>query len=270
MKKPDLEVIVKEACRLARAAGTFIRQESLSFDRSRVEYKGVNDLVSYVDKTAERILVDGLIPLIDGAGFITEEQTVLENEAGYKWIIDPLDGTTNFVHGLPCYCVSIGLLAGKKLVMGVVYEINFDECFYATEGGPALLNGKRIQVSATSGLNRSLIATGFPYTNYTRMEPYMKVFDYCMHHTHGLRRLGSAAADLVYVACGRLDGFYEYGLKPWDVAGGAFIVQQAAGIVTDFSGSEGFLFGEELLACSPAVHADFLPVIQKFFNSKNA
>lgn len=258
-----------DVCKVARSAGGFIREESQRFDPSRVEYKGLNDLVSYVDKTAEKIIVDGLKDLLKGATFIAEEKTIAEHDARYKWIIDPLDGTTNFVHGLPCYCVSIGLLDDTKLVLGVVYEINLDECFYSWLDGPAMMNEQEISVSSTPSLKMALIATGFPYTNYGRMKPYMEVFDYCMRNTHGLRRLGSAAADLVYVACGRLDAFYEYGLKAWDVAGGAFILQQAGGVITDFRGTSDYLFGEELIASNKMVFKEFFPVIQKSFNSYN-
>ena len=200
--------------------------------------------------------------------FITEEKTIEKNNSSFQWVIDPLDGTTNFVHGLPCFCVSIALLHNLKPVIGVVYEINFDECFHAWKDGPAFMNSKQISVSQTPDLEKSLLATGFPYTNYSRMKPYMDVFDYFMRNTHGLRRLGSAAADLVYVACGRLDGFYEYGLNPWDVAGGAFILQQAGGRLSDFSGGDNFLFGEEIIASNGKIFPDFLKVISEIFSNK--
>lgn len=265
MIAPDYIQLCKSVCLLAKEAGRFIRGEAANFDTKRVEYKGMNDLVSYVDKTAEHILVSGLKPLLADAGFITEEKTIAKNSSAYQWVIDPLDGTTNFVHGLPCYCVSIGLLHHLKPVLGVVYEINFDECFYAWHDGPAMLNDKEINVSATNELKQALMATGFPYTNYSRMKPYMEVFDYCMRNTHGVRRLGSAAADLVYVACGRLDGFYEYGLNSWDVAGGAFILKQAGGQLSDFSGHDNYIFGEEIIACNPHIFPEFLGVVKKSF-----
>jgi myo-inositol-1(or 4)-monophosphatase len=261
----NYEKLCGTVCRIAKDAGDFIRKESKSFNRSSIEYKGFNDLVSYVDKTAEKIIVSALTPLIEGAGFITEENTGQKKDSEYQWVIDPLDGTTNFVHGLPCYCVSIALMKKDTIVTGVVYEINFDECFYAWEGGPALMNEKIIRVSSTAGLNKALIATGFPYTNFKRMKPYMEVFDHCMRNTHGLRRVGSAAADLVYVACGRLDAFYEYGLNSWDVAGGAFIVSRAGGMLSDFSGGENFIFGGEIVAANIPVFQDFLPVIKSKF-----
>ena len=165
---------------LIRKVGDFICAESAHFSSDKIEYKGKNNLVSYVDKTAEQKLVDGLRKLIAGCSFITEENSVAQTEAEYKWIIDPLDGTTNFVHGVPCYCVSVALMQNKKLVAGIIYEINLGECFYAWKDGGAWLNGNAIHVSAIDKLKKSLLATGFPYSNYERMEPYMKVFDYCM------------------------------------------------------------------------------------------
>jgi myo-inositol-1(or 4)-monophosphatase len=265
----NLEEITKDACEVVRDAVSFIKKESLHFDRSKVEHKGVHDLVSYVDKTAEKILVSGLSKVIKQSGFITEESTVKQEAADYRWIIDPLDGTTNFVHGLPCYCVSIALLAHDKLVLGIVHEVNLDECFYAWKDGGAWLNGKRIFVSDTPLLKHALLATGFPYTNYTRMKPYMEVFDYCMRHTRGLRRLGSAAADLAYVACGRMDGFYEYGLKSWDVAGGIVLVSEAGGCIADFKGGTNYLFGEEIITCNAGIFDEFLEVTKNAFTTKH-
>ncbi|CAN5615080.1 inositol monophosphatase family protein [soil metagenome] len=261
----DLESVCKDAIAIVKQAGDFIRQQRKSFTQERVEYKGFNDLVSYVDKTAEEILVKGLKPLIQDAGFITEENTITILDKDYQWIIDPLDGTTNFVHGLPCYCVSVGLTHQGKLVLGIIYEINQDECFYGWKGGGVWLNNVKTNVSSIKSLKQSLLATGFPYTNYTRLGPYMDVFDYCMRNTHGLRRLGSAAVDLAYVACGRIEGFYEYGLNAWDVAAGAFLVQEAGGKVGDFNGEENFLFGKEIIACNAGVYDEFLEVVKEKF-----
>lgn len=264
----DFEFLCRKASDIIIEVGSFIRKEATLFDKSVVEYKGTNDLVSYVDKTAEAKLVEELGKLIDDAGFITEENTSRKKGKTYNWIIDPLDGTTNFIHSLPCYCISVGLLENDVLVMGIIYEINLKECFYAWKDNKAFLNGKEIHVSDVKQLKDSLLATGFPYTNYSRMKAYMDVFDYCMRNTHGLRRLGSAAADLAYVACGRLEGFYEYGLKPWDVAAGAFILQQAGGKITDFSGEENYLFGQELIATNKNVFDELFEVIEKKFKRK--
>ena len=257
--------ICLSVCDIARDVAHFIKNQSSGFDRNKIEYKGWNNLVSYVDVTAEQKLIESLSQLIEGCGFICEEESVAVKEAEYKWIIDPLDGTTNFIHGLPPYCVSIALLQKDELVAGVIYEPNLNECFYAWKGGGAWLNDNRIKVSEVSELKQSLIATGFPYTNYERKGPYMEVFDFCMLNTQGLRRLGSAAVDLAYVACGRFEGFYEYGLKPWDVAAGALIIKEAGGSVSDFKGSNNFLFGEEMVATNQNIHASFVNVVKEKF-----
>ena len=263
----DLEVICREAIVPVKEAGEFIREQRKIFSQHVVEYKGFNDLVSYVDKSAEQLLVDRLRNILPEAGFITEENTASAAGESYQWIIDPLDGTTNFVHGIPCFCVSVALAHNNKVVAGIIYEINLDECFYAWKGGGAWLNGDLIKVSPAKELKKSLIATGFPYTNFDRLKEYMEVFDYCMHHTHGIRRLGSAAVDMAYVACGRFEGFYEYGLNAWDIAAGIIIIKEAGGKVSDFSGGDNYLFGKEIISTNAGVFHEFLGVVKEKFSS---
>ncbi|WP_017729993.1 inositol monophosphatase family protein [Nafulsella turpanensis] len=258
----DLQAVLEQTIPLTKEVGQLIKKEGHNFDRKNIEKKGFNDLVSYVDKQAEEQLVKGLSEILPEAGFITEEGTAEEQGEEYKWIIDPLDGTTNFLHTLPVFAVSIGLLRGEELVMGVVYEVNKDECFYAREGGKAYCNGSEIQISPVQEMSESLLATGFPYAHFEQMEDYLAILTEFMKGSHGLRRMGSAAVDLAYVACGRFEGFYEYGLKAWDVAGGAFIVQQAGGKVTDFKGGKNFLFGGQMLASNGSVHSEMQQVIQ--------
>lgn len=262
----DLQTLCQDVCTLSRQVGVFIKEERAKFTNDRVEVKGQNDFVSYVDKTSEQKLIEKLSVLLPEAGFIAEEGTSTKKGELYNWIIDPLDGTTNFIHGIPCFAISIGLIRDNTLVLGVVYEINFDECFYAWEHSKAYLNGKGITVSKAPTLADSLLATGFPYYDYGRMDEYLELFKYFMQHTHGLRRLGSAATDLAYVACGRFEGFYEYGLQPWDVAAGAFIVQQAGGRVTDFKGEKNYIFGKELVAGNSLFFDEFLKAVQTHFN----
>jgi len=262
---PNLQTLCQEVCALSKEVGIFIKSERNKFSSDKIEIKGKNDLVSYVDKTSEKLIVEKLSQLLPESGFIAEEGTSSKKGEQYNWVIDPLDGTTNFIHGIPCYAISIALMRNNELVMGVVYEINFDECFYAWEGSKAYLNGNEIHVSATSKLADSLLATGFPYYDYNRMDEYMEVFKHFMKNTHGLRRLGSAATDLAYVACGRFEGFYEYSLQPWDVAAGAFIVQQAGGKVTDFKGEENYIFGREIVAGNAACFDEFLDVVKHYF-----
>jgi myo-inositol-1(or 4)-monophosphatase len=267
MNTEELKSITHAAIEVVKEAANFIRHESKKFRQSAVEYKGSNDLVSYVDKASEEMLVKGLSKILPGCSFITEENTVKETDAAYKWIIDPLDGTTNFVHGVPCFCISVALMEEKKLVVGIIHELNLDECFYAWRGGGAYVNGTSIRVSEINELKKSLLATGFPYSNYDRMKPYMEVFDWCMRHTHGLRRLGSAAADMAYVAAGRFEGFYEYGLNAWDVAAGIVLIEEAGGKVGDFSGGDNALFGKEIISTNCAVYDEFLGVVKnKFLN----
>lgn len=259
---------IKELCNnvtgIAKETGNFIRKESQSFSSGMVESKGLHDYVSYVDKQAEERIAKALERLLPEAGFIAEEGTGLRNKDGMNWIIDPLDGTTNFIHGLPPFSISIALVEGGRIILGVVYEINLDECFYAWQESPAYLNGNVIRVSGTAHVKDSLIATGFPYTDFSQMSPFLDSFRFFMENSHGLRRLGSAAVDLAYVACGRFDAFYEYGLHPWDVAAGAFIVKQAGGKLGDFSGKDRFLFGGELIAANALIYEEFLARVNHY------
>ncbi|MFH1118718.1 MAG: inositol monophosphatase family protein [Bacteroidota bacterium] len=252
-------------CELSRNTGKYIHLQSETFTQASVEQKGEHDFVSFVDKSAEQKIVDGLRILLPDAGFIAEEGTENTREKEFTWVIDPLDGTTNFIHNVPVYCISIALMQKKEVVLGVVYEINRDECFYAWKGGQASLNGQPIRVSTMQDFNTSLFATGFPYYDYGRLDDYLQVFRHFMKHSAGLRRLGSAAADLAYVACGRFEGFYEYGLHPWDVAAGAYIVQMAGGKVSDFSGDSNYIFGKELIAGNPFVYPEMLKIITDLF-----
>jgi len=254
-----------EVCELVKQVGIFIRNESKTFDQSVVEEKSFNQLVSYVDKTAEEKLVAGLKKIFPDAGFITEEQTVVSEEKEWLWVIDPLDGTTNFIHQIPVYSISIGLLKNKKPMMGIVYEINRDELFYAWENSKAYLNGKEIHVKQNAELSMSLLATGFPYYDFDIMQKYLETLHVLMKGTRGMRRMGSAAVDLAYVACGRFDGFFEFGLSSWDVAGGIFIVQQAGGKLSDFSGGDDYIFGREIIASSAALHKQLFDVVYDKF-----
>ncbi len=260
----DLRSINQEVIELCHSVAKFIRTESENFNRVHIEQKeNFNNLVSYVDKEAEKKLVSTLQKILPQAGFITEEGTVEQSKTNeYNWIIDPLDGTTNFLHGLPVYAISIGLSHMQTTILGVVHEIVHDESFHAVKDGKAYSNDKVIQVSGAQSLSESLLATGFPYNRFGKTEAYLEIIKVFLDKTHGIRRLGSAAIDLAYVASGRLDGFFEYNLNPWDVAAGAFIVQQAGGVVTDFSGGNNFLFGGELCASCKEIHTEMLEVVQ--------
>lgn len=261
--KTDLGLIEKQSIETCLEVGAFIRYESENFDRSRVEQKSsFNNLVSYVDKESEKKLVQALSKILPGSGFIGEEGTDIKSTNGFEWIIDPLDGTTNFTHGFPPFAISVGLSKNDTMVLGIVLEINKNECFHAYRGSPAFCNEKEIHVSAVKSLDAALLATGFPYYHLGRTDEYLEIIKLFLRETHGIRRLGSAATDLAYVACGRLEGFFEYNLNPWDVAAGAFLVQQAGGTVTDFKGGNNFLHGGELVAGN-AVQGEMLAIIQK-------
>ena len=260
----NLEHICTQVCSLSKEVGLFIKTERSSNKNINVEVKGIHDFVTYVDKTSEQKLVDGLGKILPEAGFIAEEGTSTKKGEIYNWIIDPLDGTTNFIHGLTPFAISIALMKNNQIVLGVVYEIGLDECFYAWEKSNAFLNGKIIKVSDKKDLKSSLVATGFPYYDYKRIKPFLESLEFFMVNSHGVRRLGSAATDLVYVACGRFEAFYEYSLSPWDVAAGAFIVQQAGGKVSDFVGEKNYIFGKEIIACNNFVFDEFLDTVKQF------
>jgi myo-inositol-1(or 4)-monophosphatase len=261
----QLEQVTSKVVEIAKEAGAFIREQRKTFSADKIEIKGLNDLVSYVDKTAEKIIVAALEKVLPEAGFLTEEKTINKKGEKYTWIIDPLDGTTNFIHGLPVYSVSIALQEDEELVLGVVYEVNQDECFYAWQGSAAYMNGNVIKVSDNQTINKSLLATGFPYYDFEKQPAYIALFTELMKSCHGLRRLGSAAVDLVYTACGRFDGYYEYNLNPWDVAGGIVILRQAGGDAVNFKGGRECLNTRELLATNGKITREMLDAIQKYF-----
>lgn len=265
MDYQQLENICRQTCALVKQTGAFIKEQLDDQDAVEFFEKGIHDFVTHTDKNSERLLVEGLSKILPEAGFLVEEDTTQSDFREFTWIVDPLDGTTNFIHSIPLYCISVALLHENKVVLGVVYEINMQECFYAWQGSKAYMNAKEIQVSKKDNMNHALFATGFPYYDYSRMKPYIELFSHLVQNTSGLRRLGSAAVDLAYVACGRFEGFYEYGLHPWDVAAGALIVQQAGGVVCDFSGGDNYIFGKEIIATNQLVFNDFMKVVQKYF-----
>ena len=265
----DFTQLSHDLAGLCRTTATFIRQEAATFDRAKIEHKGVHDLVSYVDQETERRLVAGLRRLLPQAGFITEEGTAgpdTHTEA-FTWIIDPLDGTTNFVHGLPVYSISVALLHHQELVVGVVHEVNRDESFRAVRGGGAFCNDAPIHVTDVADLNSSLIATGFPYKDFGLMNDSLQVLGAFMSRSHGVRRLGSAAVDLAYVAAGRCEAFFEFNLNSYDVAAGILLVEEAGGRVTQFLEDGDPLFGREVVASNGHIHAEMQATIREFWRS---
>jgi len=259
----NLEKLTRQVCSLVVETGKFIEQEVRRVKAADIQVKSLHNYVTYVDKASEERLVDQLSRFLPGSGFIAEENPV-HQRGEFTWVIDPLDGTTNFIHGVPVYSISIGLLHGEEVILGVVYEINRKECYYTWKSASSYLNRHIIQVSETSKVEDSLLATGFPYYDYGRLEDYLHLFRHLMQHSHGIRRLGSAAADLAYVACGRFDGFYEYGLSPWDVCAGALIVTNAGGRVSDFQGDKKWLFGKEMIATNGLIFAKFISLFENW------
>jgi len=255
---PSYKDLTFATCDIARAVGQFMAGERKTFNDSKIENKGLHDLVSYVDKESEKQIIDQLSVLLPESGFIAEEGTNTKRGERFNWVIDPLDGTTNFVQGVPVYAVSIALLDGDELVLGVVFEVGRSECFYAWKDGGAYLNGEPICVLNRYNISDALLATGFPYSNFEQLNEYIAVLKWAMVEARGMRRLGSAAVDLSYVACGRFDAFWEYDLKSWDVAAGALILMEAGGKVTNFSGGKDYLFEKEIVASNTLLH----PVLQ--------
>jgi myo-inositol-1(or 4)-monophosphatase len=261
----ELRVLCGKVQVLSMRIGKFIEEEREKVNPSHIEKKGRADFVSYVDRTSEKYFVEELKEIFPGAGFIAEENADHKQEEIYNWVIDPLDGTTNYLHGFPMFATSVALLENGQPVLGVIFEINRKECFYTWKNGGAWMNGEKIAVGKKNTLSEALIATGFPYSSQGWHTPYMHVFSDVQQASIGIRRPGSAATDIAYVACGRLDGYYECGIHAWDVAAGALLVREAGGIVTDFNGGNDFIFGERFVCGNKNVQKELLQIIQKHF-----
>ena len=261
---PDYLALSHQIAALCRETATFIAHEAANFDLSKVQHKGQHDLVSYVDQEAERRLVAGLREILPAAGFITEEGTAgpPTDATEFTWIIDPLDGTTNFIHGLPIFSISVALLHGRDLVAGVVHDVSRAESFRAAKGHGAYCNEQPIRVSAVAELGSSLVATGFPYTHFGRLDDYLRLLGAFMERSHGVRRLGSAAIDLAYVAAGRFEGFFEFNLNSYDVAAGLLLITEAGGRIGQFLEYGDPLFGREVLASNGLVHAEMQALVR--------
>lgn len=241
-----------------------IRDERKIFKANTgIEIKGHSNFVTYIDKLSEQKLVKSLSELLPESGFIAEEGTSTKKGEVYNWVIDPIDGTTNFIHGLTPFAISVGLMRNDDIVLGVVYEISHGEMFCAWEGSKAYRNNEEIRVSENSEHQQALIATGFPYYDMGKLQPFMNSMTEIMEKTSGVRRLGSAAMDICYVACGQFEAFWEYGLHPWDVAAGVLILKQAGGTVCDFKGGDGYLFGGEIIASNANYFSKFYEIVNR-------
>ena len=263
---PNLHPMVNVAIKAARTAGSIINRAALDIESVRVSQKKANDFVTEVDQMAEAAIIETLLNSYPGHGIWAEESGKAHGakDSEFVWIIDPLDGTTNFIHGLPVYCVSIALAVRGKVEQAVVYDPTRNDLFTATKGRGAFLNNRRLRVSKRTQLKDSLIATGFPYRQGDDFDQYLVMMGEVMRRTAGLRRPGSAALDLAYVAAGFTDGFFEKGLQAWDVAAGSLLVTEAGGLVGNLSGDADFLDQQECLAGNPRVYAQLVGVLGRF------
>ncbi len=258
--------MINVAIKAARAAGSIINRAALDVESVRVSQKQANDFVTEVDKGAEMAIIETLLTAYPGHGILAEEsgQEHGAQNSEYVWIIDPLDGTTNFIHGFPVYCVSIALEVRGKIEHAVVYDPTRNDLFTATKGRGAFLNDRRIRVSKRIRMNECLLSTGFPFRPGDNFNRYLALMAEIMPKTAGLRRPGAAALDLAYVAAGYTDGFFETGLQAWDMAAGTLLVTEAGGLVGNFTGEADFLYQKECLAASPKVYAQLVPLLSKY------
>jgi len=254
------------AIKAARAAGAIINRAALDVESVRISQKQVNDFVTEVDHASEKVIIETLLTAYPGHGILAEESG---SEHGAQdsecvWIIDPLDGTTNFIHGFPVYCVSIALAVKGKIEQAVIYDPSRNDLFTATKGRGAFLNDRRLRVSKRIRLKESLISTGFPFRSDDDFGNYLAMRGDVMQRTAGLRRPGAAALDLAYVAAGFTDGFFETGLQPWDMAAGSLLVTEAGGLIGNFSGEANFLDQRECLAGNPKIYAQLVSILGKY------
>ena len=250
------------AVRAARRAGSIINRAALSGDALEVQSKRANDYVTQVDRAAEQAIIEIVRKSYPDHGFLAEESGAAEVDAEYRWIIDPLDGTTNFIHGFPQYCISIGIEHRGALTHAVIYDPVKNELFTASKGRGAFLNDRRVRVSKCLRLQDALVGTGFPFKEVGRLELYTRQLTKFMQTSAGVRRAGAAALDLAYVACGRLDAFWELGLSPWDMAAGALLIQEAGGLVSDLKGEAGFLESGDICAATPKLFPILLEALR--------
>ncbi len=254
--------MLNTAIKAARRAGNLINRASLDIDQIKVNVKQQNDFVTEVDRAAENTIIETLREVYPSHAILAEESGETTGDSEYQWIIDPLDGTTNFIHGFPQYAVSIALAHKGVLAHAVVYDTNRNELFTASKGAGAFLNDKRIRVSKRVKLEEALLGTGFPYRMFEHIDTYLAIFKEMTRRSAGVRRPGAASLDLAYVAAGRLDGFWELGLSPWDMAAGALLIQEAGGLVSDLDGDGNYLKTGNIVGGNPKVFNQLLQAIQ--------
>jgi len=248
------------AIEIAREAGIFLKNKLYS--EHTIDYKGEINLVTEADKISEKMITSKITTLFPDHDILAEESTTIDRGSDFRWIIDPLDGTTNYAHGYPCFCVSIALERLNTMIVGIVYDPMLDEMFVAEKGKGAFLNEREIHVSNTRGVIKSLLATGFPYDIREDSHNNLNYFNKMILQAQAIRRAGSAASDLAYVAAGRFDGFWELKLNPWDIAAGWLLVEEAGGIVTDMGGKNYFIESPSILASNGRIHAEMMAILE--------
>jgi myo-inositol-1(or 4)-monophosphatase len=261
-----LHPMLNIAIRAARAAGAIINRAALDVELLKISAKGTNDFVTEVDQAAEHAIIDVLLEAYPGHGILAEESGRARGakHSEYVWIIDPLDGTTNFIHGLPVYAVSIALAFRGKVEQAVVYDPARNDLFFASKGRGAFLNDRRLRVSKRLRMADALIGTGFPFRKGDNFKRYVKMFEEVMQQCAGLRRPGAAALDLCYVAAGWYDGFFETGLSPWDVAAGSLMITEAGGLVGNFTGEADYLYQREVVAGNPKIYSQLVQTLAPY------
>ncbi len=266
MNSSSLHPMLNVAIKAARAAGAIINRAALDLEAVRISQKEVNDFVTEVDHAAEKAIIETLLTAYPGHGILAEESGSEHGakDSEFVWIIDPLDGTTNFIHGFPVYCVSIALAVRGKLEQAVIYDPSRNDLFTATKGRGAYCNDRRMRVSKRIRLSEALLSTGFPFRKGDDFNSYLQLMGEVMKVSAGLRRPGAAALDLAYVAAGRTDGFFEKGLRPWDMAAGALLVTEAGGLVGNFTGEANFLDQQECLAANPKIYGQMVSLVGKY------
>jgi myo-inositol-1(or 4)-monophosphatase len=266
MPSPNLHPMLNVAVKAARAAGAIINRAALDVESVRISQKQVNDFVTEVDHASEQAIIETLLAAYPGHAIWAEESGKVHGsqKSDFVWIIDPLDGTTNFIHGFPVYCISIALSVKGKIEQAVIYDPSRNDLFTATKGRGAYMNERRIRVSKRTDLRQCLVSTGFPFRPGDNFNTYLRMMAEVMQRTAGLRRPGAAALDLAYVAAGFTDGFFETGLSPWDVAAGSLLVTEAGGLIGNFTGDADFMEQKECVAGNPRIYGQLVAILGKY------
>jgi myo-inositol-1(or 4)-monophosphatase len=268
LKKSKVKNMLEVAIQSAKIGGKVLLENFGKVTKKEIEVKSKNNFVTYVDRLSEEKIVQRILSTFPDHTIVAEESGGQKQNSEYRWIIDPLDGTTNFIQGIPMFAVSIGLEKNGEMLLGVIYEPIRKELFYAEKGKGAYLNDKKFTIADKKNLSECLIATGFPFRIYDLFDDYLKTFSLFMRKTIGIRRAGSAAIDLAYTAIGRFDGFWELGLSPWDIAGGSIIIEEAGGVITDVLGGKNYLSTGNVVAGNKDIHEQMLKIVKPILQGK--